>query len=100
MIWPEETSGLSMKSCTNPRFWKAYARLTAETQRRARKAYKLWSADPEHSSLHFKKLKNVDLWSVRVDDNHRALANVRSDTAYWIWIGSHEEYEEIIASKR
>ena len=89
-----------MKSSVTPRFWKAYALLTEETQRRARKAYKLWAQDTSHPSLHFKKLKNMKLWSVRVDDNHRAIADVRGDTAHWLWIGSHEEYEFLIGPKR
>lgn len=89
-----------MKSCVIPRFWKAYERLSAETQQRAKKSYKLWSKDPGHPSLHFKKLTNIKLWSVRVDENHRALAEVRGDTAYWLWIGPHDEYEKLIGSKR
>jgi len=87
-----------MKSFTTPRFWKEYALLTVETQRRAKKAYKLWAENHAHPSLHFKKVGK--LWSVRVDDNHRALADVRGDTAHWLWIGTHAEYERFIGPRR
>jgi hypothetical protein len=90
--------GRLMKSAANPRFWAAYRALPEDVQRRARKAYRLWQNDPLHPSLRFKKVGR--LWSARVDAHHRALADVRGDTAYWIWIGSHADYERLIAQSR
>ena len=87
-----------MKSFATPRFWKLYALLPSAVQRKADKAYALWLNDPGHPSLHFKKVGRF--WSVRVDDNHRAIAEVRGDTAYWLWICDHDEYEALIAANR
>jgi hypothetical protein len=87
-----------MKSFGLPRFWKAYADLPAAVKARARKAYQLWQDNPSHPSLHFKKVGKV--WSVRIDDNHRAVADLRGDTAYWLWIGDHEGYEKMLAAVR
>lgn len=87
-----------MKSAASPRFWAAYNALPSETQERARKAYRLWQQDHFHPSLHFKKVG--PLWSARVDGSFRALADVRGDTAYWLWIGTHADYEKLIAAHR
>jgi hypothetical protein len=35
-------------------------------------------------------------WSVRIGLKYRALARVRDDTAYWFWIGTHNEFDNII----
>jgi hypothetical protein len=37
-----------------------------------------------------------DLWSVRITGGYRALAIKNSEDYYWIWIGSHDEYEALI----
>ena len=87
-----------MNSATTPRFRQAFASLPAEYQRRARKAYDLWSKNPGHPSLHFKKIGKV--WSARVDSNYRVLAHVVGDTAYWFWIGPHTEYEIVLSQYR
>lgn len=56
--------------------------------------YRLWRKNPGHPSLHFKKTGKI--WSVRVDDQYRALGDLRGDTLYWFWIGSHDDYERLI----
>ncbi len=43
-----------MKSATLPSFWTEYHALPLEIRRVARKAYRLWSNNPFHPSLHFK----------------------------------------------
>jgi hypothetical protein len=87
-----------MKSLTNRRFWEAYRKLPEPVRRNARKTYRLWLHDPRLPSLHFKKVGKV--WSIRIGNtNYRALADVQSDTAYWFWIGSHDEYERIISER-
>lgn len=87
-----------MKSFTTPRFWKRYELLPTSVQRKADKAYALWHDNPYHPSLHFKKVGRF--WSARIDDNYRAIADIRGDAAYWLWIGNHEEYMELIASNQ
>ncbi|HTD68566.1 MAG TPA: hypothetical protein VK846_18750 [Candidatus Limnocylindria bacterium] len=87
-----------MNSSTTDRFRRAYAALPKEIQQRTQKAYRLWLENPSHPSLHFKKIGNI--WSARVDDNYRVLGDLRGDTVYWFWIGSHSKYEELITRHR
>lgn len=83
------------KSWATPDFWTAYSQLPREIQRRARAAYRLWRRNPRHPSLCFKKVG--DPWSVRIAKGYRALALLEGDTYYWFWIGTHDEYEKMIA---
>jgi hypothetical protein len=83
-----------MKSSTTPSFWRAYRTLAPEIQAEASKAYQLWQANPRHPSLHFERKGNF--WSVRITRGWRALAREHEGTFYWIWIGSHDEYQRLI----
>ena len=84
-----------MKSLTTPDFWQAYAKLPDNIQRKADKAYQIWQENIYHPSLHFKKVGR-NLWSARITRNYRALAIKKEDNFYWIWIGSHDEYELLL----
>jgi hypothetical protein len=84
-----------MKSFATAEFWKAYAELLPETREQARKAYRLWQENSLHPSLHFKKV-GKNLWSARISGGYRALALKKGDDYYWIWIGSHDEYESFL----
>ena len=83
-----------MKSRTSSKFWASYQQLPTEVQQRARKQYRLWAANPEHRSLRFKKIKGF--WSARIDVRYRALGIMDGDTVVWFWIGTHDEYEQIL----
>jgi hypothetical protein len=83
-----------LKHRTTHRFWQEYARLPAQLQRSADKAYGLLKSDPNHPSLHFKKVGTV--WSARVGSGYRAIAYRRDDGFVWVWIGPHDEYERLI----
>jgi len=61
-----------VKHFATPRFWKAYDGLPAEIQKLADKNFELLKGDPDHPSLHLKKVGRF--WSVRVGRNYRALA--------------------------
>jgi hypothetical protein len=84
-----------MKSFTTADFWEAYAKLSPEMQEQAQKAYQLWQENSLHPSLHFKKV-GKNLWSVRISGGYRALALKKGDDYYWIWIGNHKEYENLL----
>lgn len=84
-----------MKSLTNRRFWSNYRKLPESVRRDARATYRLWLMNPRLPSLHFKKVGKV--WSIRIGNTgYRALADVQGDTAYWFWIGPHDEYERLL----
>jgi hypothetical protein len=87
-----------MKSSTSHRFWQAYRQLPAPIRGEARKTYRLWVHNPRLPSLHFKKVGKV--WSIRIGNTgYRALADLRGDAVYWFWIGTHDEYERILAGR-
>jgi uncharacterized membrane protein len=67
-----------VKHAASRKFWQFHAALPAEIQTAAAKAFALLKHDPRHPSLQFKKLTNKPYWSVRINNNYRALA-VRDD---------------------
>jgi hypothetical protein len=84
-----------VRSITSASFWKLYHALPAEARAHARKAYRSWSANPFHPSLHFKSLEGEDkLCSVRVSKNYRAVGVRQGDAVRWVWIGSHNEFDK------
>ena len=36
------------------------------------------------------------VYSVRIGDDYRALGLLHGDTVTWFWIGTHDEYEQIL----
>lgn len=83
-----------MKSRASSKFWASYQQLPPEVQQRARKQYRLWTENPNHRSLRFKKIKGF--WSTWIDVRYRALGIMDGDTVVWFWIGTHDEYEQIL----
>jgi hypothetical protein len=54
----------------------------------------LLKRDPQHPSLHFKKVGPY--WSARVGIRHRALAVRKNGDWVWFWIGTHTAYDSLI----
>lgn len=84
-----------MKSFATADFWHAYAQLSPELKGKAQRAYQLWQENPQHPSLHFKKVGKA-LWSVRISGGYRALALKKDNDYYWIWIGTHDQYDSLL----
>lgn len=61
----------------------------------AKKNFQLLKADPSHPSLQFKKVGKV--WSARVGSNYRAVATPIEGGFLWVWIGTHAEYDKLLA---
>jgi len=58
----------------------------------------LFERDPNHPSLRFKKLQAHDqLWSVRINEQSRAVGVRSGDTIEWIWIGTHNEFDNLFS---
>ena len=85
-----------MNSHANAQFWSLFAALPADVQRKAYKAFAHFQIDPFYPALQFKEVGN-GLWSARVDAKHRVLGRRNGDTIRWFWIGTHDEYERLIA---
>ena len=87
-----------MKSRTTRRFRSAFARLPKQIQAQAREAYRLFSTNPQHPSLRFKRVHPTDpIYSVRITRSYRALGVQVGDEVVWFWIGSHDDYERLIS---
>jgi hypothetical protein len=87
-----------MTSRTTDRFRKSFAKLPADVQKQADRAFVLWRRNPNHPSLQFKRIHGSDpIYAVRIGIHWRALAVLRNDRAVWFWIGHHSEYDNLIS---
>jgi len=78
----------------SPDFWTCYNALSAPIREHADKVFALLKTNPQHPSLHLKKVGRF--WSARVGLHYRALAVDAPDGVLWFWIGSHSEYDKLI----
>ena len=76
------------------KFWLLFGELPLEVQQLARANFLLLKTNPQHPSLHLKRVGRY--WSARVGASYRALGVSAPDGIVWFWIGPHEEYERII----
>jgi hypothetical protein len=87
-----------MKHRTVPRFWHCYAQLPKDARGLADKNFELLKTNPYHPSLHLKKVDDAKkLWLVRIGLHYRALGVETADALVWFWVGSHAEYDALIA---
>lgn len=87
-----------MKSRVSARFRRCFAELPEPVRVRARKAYRIFLADPGHPGLRFKQVHPVDpIVSARVGLGHRALGVRKGDEVIWFWIGSHADYDRLVS---
>ena len=85
-----------MISRTRSSFWRAYGCLSETNRRAARRAYARFQENPDHPSLRFKKLGGYEhVWSVRINEQFRAIGERRGDTIVWVWVGSHNEFDKL-----
>ena len=88
-----------MRSHTTERFRKAFRQLPAEVQARARQAFRLWRSNPSHPSLRFKQVHPTQpIYAVRIGIHWRAVGVKTDDAIVWYWIGSHSDYDTLLAS--
>jgi hypothetical protein len=76
-------------------FNKKFSQLPEEVKLLAIKTYKLWKNNHQHPSLQYKKMNEI-VRSVRIGDGYSALGEIRDDSIIWFWIGTHEEYNNLI----
>jgi hypothetical protein len=70
-----------MRHVASLAFWQAYEKLPGNVRALADKNYALLKENPQHPSLHFKKVGRF--WSVRVGLRYRALAVEADDALVW-----------------
>jgi len=84
-------------SRTTERFRSQLTHLPKPIRDKAASAYALWSENPEHPALRFKKVHTTQpIYSVRIDRAWRAVGVLDGDTVVWFWIGSHADYEALL----
>jgi hypothetical protein len=83
-------------SRTTRQFRRLLAALPTDIQDDAKRAFRLFLGNPNHPSLHFKKLEGHEIYSVRIGLGYRALADMERDSATWFWIGSHADYDRLV----
>lgn len=87
-----------MKSRTTRRFRDLLAVLPAHVRQQAREAYRLFQQNPAHPGLRFKQVyANPPIYSVRVGISYRAVGVLDGDTIVWYWLGSHADYDKLLA---
>jgi len=87
-----------MKSKRTKQFRALFAALPESVQQQANEAYRLFQANPSHPGLSFKQVSpRGPVYSVRVGIHYRALAIRKPDYFLWFWIGSHAEYDKLLA---
>lgn len=84
-----------MISKTQADFWACYRALPAAIRKLAREKFRLWQEEPFNPSLHFKELIG-EVWSVRINQNYRALGRRNGNLIVWFWAGSHAEYDQLL----
>ena len=87
-----------MISHKSKKFRETFRLLPDHIQRKARESYRLFKQNPYHKSLHYKQVHPIKpIYSVRVGLGYRAVGIKRDQHMLWFWIGSHEEYNKLIA---
>ncbi len=90
-----------MKSGATTRFWSLYRSLPETVRRHARNAYRLWDDNPSHRSLHFKQVHATrPIYSIRIGLHWRVLGERHGDEIIWFWIGTHAQYDRLVARRR
>ncbi len=84
----------AFRSSATPQFWKLFGQLPLNVQDLALEKYELFKLDPYHPSLAFQPKGGV--WTVNIGRSYRAIAFKTGDHLSWFWIGSHEDYNNIL----
>ena len=78
-----------------------FAELLAEVQRQARRAYRVFTQNPNQPSLRFKPVHPTrPIYSIRISSDYRAVGILQSDEIVWYWIGSHADYDKLLSQSR
>ena len=83
---------------TTESFEKLFFKLPTQIQKRARRCLFMWSLNPAHPSLMFKKpFSGKPFWTIRIIQGYRAIGFVKDSVLYWFWIGNHDDYERLLS---
>ena len=87
-----------MNSRTTRQFRELLAALPVRVRQQAREAYRHFQQNPSHPGLHYKMVhRDPPTYSARVGIGQRAVDVLDRDTIVWFWIGSHADYDKLLA---
>ena len=87
-----------MNSRTTRQFRGLLAALPGHVRQQAREAYQLFRDNPRHPGLHFMRVHDdPPIFSARVGIGFRAVGIRDGNTIVWFWIGSHADYDRLVA---
>jgi hypothetical protein len=84
-----------VKSYAPAEFWRHYDLLPAHAQKLADRTFEFFKRDPLYPVLHLQRIRG-DVCSVRVGDHYRAMAKRIPGGWMWFWIGTHEQYNNLL----
>jgi hypothetical protein len=88
-----------LRSRRVPPFRKLFAGLPTDIQRQARSSYVLFAQNHSHPRICFKQVHATRfIYSARVSLGYRAIAVREGDDLLWFWIGTHAEYDRVVAN--
>ena len=89
---------MKMRSIVSPNFKKMLEKLPVDVQEEARANFLRWKENP--TAVGWKKLAGIkaNMFSVEIGRRYRAIAVVdkEHDAAIWMFVGSHETYNNWI----
>ena len=86
-----------MQSRTTRRFRDLLQAAPPAVRDKANAAYVMWTSNPDHPSLRFKKVHaTLPIYSVRIDLDWRAVGVLREGLVVWFWVGPHSEYDKLL----
>ena len=87
-----------MNSRPTRQFRELLAALPRHVKQQVREAYRLFRDNPRHPGLHFKRVhQEPPLFSARIGIGFRSVGVRDGDAIVWFWIGSHAEYDQLLA---
>lgn len=87
-----------MNSRTTRQFRELLAALPRHVRKQTREAYRLFRENSRHPGLHFKRVHDdPPIFSARVGIGYRAVGVRDGNAIVWFWIGSHAEYDRLVA---
>ncbi|WP_339742075.1 hypothetical protein [uncultured Rubinisphaera sp.] len=87
-------------SKTTYQFRNCLEKLPTEIQHQAQKAYSKFRENPQHPGLRFKKMHvSNPIYSVRINDDYRALGIMDGNEIVWFWIRTHTDYDKLLEKR-
>ena len=87
-----------MNSRTTRRFRELLAALPNHVRQQTREAYRIFQQNAAHPGLRFKQVHtDPPIYSARVGISYRAVGVLDGKTVVWYWIGSHADYDKLLA---